>query len=1303
VAVRFLFGRAGSGKTHYCLHAVREHLRKNPIDGPALILFIPEQATVQTERMLLSDKDLVGASRYHTMSFRRLQQIVLADTGFANRELVGPVGRQMIVQYLLTRSRQQLQVLGKVADRPGTAAKVAASIVEWMEEGILAPHVASLAGQVRELGRAGVRGSHADKVPRDLLAGKLDDLGLIYQEYLKWLAEGRQADPAALLAEMADRLERCQWLCGAHVWVDGFASFSAQQRYALARLAQVAGQVEIALLMDPDVIAGDQPVEPYDLFYRTWQTCRQLREAMVEANVDIDEPVVLRASPPARFRERPVLGRIESRLFAAAGPADSPESGAKVDSEIEIVAAPGRLAEVEAVARKIVDLTRVAPPSKALRYRQIAVLVRDLEPYHDYFQTVFAAHGIPLFIDRRRSVSHHPLVELVRALLRLMVDDWPIDAVAAMLKTSLVPVPRNRADLVENYLLAHGITGWENWCGGQWGYLRRFVGADEDPADPSPQEQQTLRKVNHARRVLYQLLRAWAGPGTTDNVSPAGATAQGPGPRPDSPAHPDSLRYAPSTSSGQAVAGTTAASGQPRSRLATGRQWAELLYTTLEQLKVPRRLMRWQKLAAIHGGPAGLEQGQQHKQVWGLLTQLLDDLVAGLGEEPMEAAQFQATIEAGLEAFSLPLIPPVVDQVVVGSVDRSRQPDITAAFVVGFNEGLFPHRAGQDVLLCDHERDLLSQLDGSGGLMTGKQRLFDERLLAYIGLTRASRYVWVSYAAADQSGRTLEPSPYLRALKAVLPGAAVRHLHDPLMSLHVDQVGTIWQAATGVVLAGRTAVASGQWPVVSGDNYDNNGPAEAGTPNVGCAPHTNSAPNEDTAQAKACTPNKSPPKGGATNKDTARAEARRPNADGWAALGQWMMANLTLAQKVRRVVSACDYTNGCAVRPEQAKQLFGEQLHCSVSQLQEYAVCPYRYFAHYGLQLKERPEFELAAVELGSFYHRILYKLALNVRQRGHSLRTVPYETLNSLVNETTDEELREVVKELALTDGREAYLLERAKVDIGSALRGHLALWKNSLFDPFALEAGFGTKDGWQGLEIRTPKGRCAVLRGKIDRIDAASIGQTNLLAVIDYKRSSRYKLRLDDALAGLQVQLIVYMKAAMQAAGKDRPGGGEAVPGGMYYFNLLPTWEKVAPGDLIDPARGQDLKQWQLAGLTNKECLPAFRQDHADGQQWPINVYESSPGKIHGSAPAVDSAEFRTVIEQVWRSLGETVDGILDGDFAVQPYKAGREMPCPYCLFDTVCRFGPEFNHYRTIVRRGSVKRTLETLGPWQDKATS
>jgi ATP-dependent helicase/nuclease subunit B len=320
----------------------------------------------------------------------------------------------------------------------------------------------------------------------------------------------------------------------------------------------------------------------------------------------------------------------------------------------------------------------------------------------------------------------------------------------------------------------------------------------------------------------------------------------------------------------------------------------------------------------------------------------------------------------------------------------------------------------------------------------------------------------------------------------------------------------------------------------------------------------------------------------------------------------------------------------------------------------------------------------------------------MRIRRQEQSLRTIRHEVLNQIVSEATDEEFAAVVEELAVTGGREQYLLGRAKADIVAAMRGHVSLWRNSCFEPALLEVTFGIRGGLPALEIDTPKGRRAILRGKIDRIDIADFRGQQLIAVIDYKRSSRYKFRLESAMAGLQVQLIAYLKAAAMASAAGKIGGGAAAPAGMYYFNILPEWEKVGPSELLDGPKAPEGKQWQLKGFTNADWLGAFRNDsEGDSEgQWPMEIRLTNKGEPYANTPAARTEDFGRFVDGVWAELGKTVDNILDGQFDIRPYRMGQEIACTYCVYDDVCRFAPEFNRYREIERCGSVRQLLARI---------
>ncbi|MEG3070959.1 MAG: hypothetical protein RQM92_09295 [Candidatus Syntrophopropionicum ammoniitolerans] len=175
-----------------------------------------------------------------------------------------------------------------------------------------------------------------------------------------------------------------------------------------------------------------------------------------------------------------------------------------------LAAAANPRAEIEGVAREITALCRDA----GYKYREIIILLRNLDHYAEEIRCIFADYGIPVFIDRQGTVMHHPLVELVRAALEVTLSNWSFDPLFRLLKTDLTPLSRVEIDLLENYVLAHGIRG-SRWTDGEpWEYYR-CLSLEED-SKPGDEEKEELDAVNHIRcRVvsfLDEFCRA-AGPG----------------------------------------------------------------------------------------------------------------------------------------------------------------------------------------------------------------------------------------------------------------------------------------------------------------------------------------------------------------------------------------------------------------------------------------------------------------------------------------------------------------------------------------------------------------------------------------------------------------------------------------------------------------------------------------------------------------------------------------------------------------------------------------------------------------------
>ena len=125
------------------------------------------------------------------------------------------------------------------------------------------------------------------------------------------------------------------------------------------------------------------------------------------------------------------------------------------------------------------------------------------------------------------------------------------------------------------------------------------------------------------------------------------------------------------------------------------------VYEYLVQEKIQEQLEELEQKFQEDGE---LALAKEYAQIYRIVLELFDKFVELLGEEEIPLKEYCELLDAGLEEAKVGVIPPSLDQVVIGDMERTRIKNIRALFFVGANDTLLPGNAGARGLLSERDR-----------------------------------------------------------------------------------------------------------------------------------------------------------------------------------------------------------------------------------------------------------------------------------------------------------------------------------------------------------------------------------------------------------------------------------------------------------------------------------------------------------------------------------------------------------------------------------------------------------------------
>ena len=1129
MSLRFYFGPSGSGKSHRIYEEIMQRAVQEP--GRNFLIIVPDQFTMQTQKDLVMRSDRGGILNIDVLSFGRLSHRILEEVGTKEMPVLDDTGKSLVLQKIAADLKEQLPAMGSLLHKQGYIHEVKSAISEFMQYGISTQDMDKLIASAEK---------------RGALAMKLRDLKTLYRGFQDYIKD-HFITTEETLDVLSRSLAKSKILPDSVVVFDGFTGFTPIQNRLIQELMRVCAEIIVTVTIG----AEEDPYQPdgeQKLFHLSKKTVADLVKLAAEAEVERGEDVFVKGGIN-RFTQAPALCYLEQNLFRY-----QYEPYTEKQREICMFEALSPREEVHQTALYIRKLIR----EEGLTYRDIAVVIGDLEGYASYVETEFGQLEIPCFIDRTRGIVLNPMIEYIKSALQLYIKDFSYDTVFHFLRSGMVDISREEIDELENYVIRTGARGYRT-------YSRLFTRRTEEMQQGSGQDdteraEETLERLNRIRQQF------------ADTV--------------------EILHMAPRAKAGEYV---------------------DHLYDFLEQNQVQQKLLNYQQQFEQEGD---LAKAREYAQIYRLVMDLLDQIYELLGEEEISLQEFADILDAGFGEITVGTIPQNVDRIVVGDMERTRLKQVKVLFFLGVNDGNIPKNASKGGIISDMDREFLIE-SGTEMAPSPRQQMYIQRLYLYLNMTKPSERLYLSYAKVNSDGKGIRPSYLIDTVRKLFLQLAVEY---PQNRSRIEQIEGRQEGARYLAEELREYADGTLQEEERQDFYLMYRAYEA------------DAEGRDRLTAAAF---------------------RRYKESG-----------------LSRIV---------------ARALYGRQLENSVSRLETYAACACRHFLQYGLSLREREEFGFEVSDMGNVYHAVLENFAGKLAESGRTWWDFEENFAAKVVREAIEGYAATYGETVLYSSARNEYAITRMSRILTRTvltLQQHL---KQGSFQPDDYELSFRFAENLDSIHVDLSEEEKMHLQGRIDRIDVSEDAEHVYVKVIDYKSGNK-KFDLAALYYGLQLQLVVYMNAAMELESRKHPDK-EIVPAALLYYHIDdPTIE--TPVELTDEQiNEQILAKLRMNGVVNSDPEVVERLDHfLQDKSAVIPVEKKKDGSFSARSGILSREEMQLVSAYVDAKIRDIGREILDGKIAANPYEKGNEEACTYCAYKKVCGFDGSIPGYE--------KRQLEDL---------
>lgn len=632
-------------------------------------------------------------------------------------------------------------------------------------------------------------------------------------------------------------------------------------------------------------------------------------------------------------------------------------------------------------------------------------------------------------------------------------------------------------------------------------------------------------------------------------------------------------------------------------------EYAAALYELLVSCSVQEQLNVQAQQFAEQGQ---MERAKEYEQIFETIVDLLDEAAELLGDEIVSRKEFCEILEAGFAEARVGIIPPGIDEVHVGDMQRTRLNHIKVLFFLGVNDGWIPAREGKGGIVSEMEREFL-QSAGVELAPTERENSYIQRFYLYLGMTKPSRRLYLSFCRCGSDGKGMRPSYLIHTVCRLFPDLVVTD---------EDAGGTALEQVASM-RTGFSFLAEGLRRIRGEDRA------------------------VQSAQIR---------------------EVFR----------QYVMREESRRQALELLDAAFLVADEKGLRSATARELYGEELVNSVTRLEQFASCAFAHFAAYGLELQERERFHVRSVDIGTVIHRALERFSEKLERSRYTWFDVPDEVRDRLMEASVEETVADYGEKLFFDSARNQHMIDRMKRILRRSVWALHQQVRAGSFVPRGFEVAFQAVEDLEAVNIALSGQEKMRLKGRIDRVDVCEDETAVYVKVVDYK-SGNTSFDLVSLYYGLQLQLVVYLNAAMEMEKRLHPDK-QVIPAGIFYYRVKDPMLDGSREQTPEEINQEILKKLRMDGIVNSDPGVIDRLDRDCGSSSSVIP---AGRKADGSLSALSSAasterldELSDFVQGKLQTLGKE---ILSGKISAHPYRRKQRKACDYCVFSDLCGFDP------------------------------